>query len=339
MRFQRKQATAARTQVLRLFSLLFFLAISAHAQQITVTLVGTGGPELTPSRSGIATLIQSDHQAILVDAGRNTLANLYRARINPATVTTVFLTHLHSDHISGLPDLWITPWFLLHRTTPLTVYGPRGTQSMIDGMRAMYAHDLSARANPTALARNLDVHVIEVADQQPIHLGSLTITPTTVSHADGAPAFAYRIANAEHSVFLTGDCTLTPALTAAAANADILIANVAAGTPEQESLPKWRPVFAKLLAITQTSELFRAAHPRLAVYSHIVTKGNVPDATLRSRTRKAGYLGPLLVGRDSTQIILDRRLKISHIPAPIAPLDGEEAATFQETNAIPGKLK
>jgi ribonuclease Z len=318
-----QSANKTRTLGAFLLLLLLTLATQTHAQQLTLTLVGTGGPELTPSRSGIATAITTDNHTILIDAGRNTLANLYRSRIDPAAVTTIFLTHLHSDHIVGLPDLWLTPWFLLHRTTPLTVYGPPGTQAMIDGMRSMYAHDIAARANPTAPRELLDItihelHTNETAEPFP----NLRVTATTVQHGDGNPAFAYRVANAQHSIFLTGDSTYTPSLAQAAANAEVLIANVVAGTPHEESLPKWKPVFAKLLTPEQAARLFTTAAPRLAIYSHIVTKGNVTDAALTTRTRADGYSGRLLIGHDHTRITLAKTITITSIPAPTQSLDG-----------------
>jgi ribonuclease Z len=311
---------------MRLFLLSVLFVVTSSAQTVTVTLVGTGGPELTPRRSGIATAITSEGHTILIDAGRNTLTNLYRARIDPASITTIVLTHLHSDHIDGLPDLWITPWFLLHRTTPLTVYGPPGTQQMIDGMRSMYAHDIAARANPSAPAAALaiTVHELHDCDQADLFPG-LHLTATTVEHADGNPALAYRFATSDHSVFLTGDCTLTPALIAAAAHADVLIANVALGSPQQEALPKWKPVFAKLLTPEQAAQLFATAQPRLAVYSHIVTKGVQPrdeDNLIRQRTRRAGYAGRLLVGSDGQQIAVAANLRIRRIAPPSVPLDG-----------------
>lgn len=307
-----------------LCALLF--PFTSYAQTLTITLVGTGGPELTPTRSGISTAITSGISTVLVDAGRDTLANLYRSRIDPNTVTTIFLTHLHSDHIDGLPDLWLTPWFLLHRAAPLTVYGPPGTRTMIDGMRSMYAHDIEHRANPAAPRRLLDITVHELSSEDVVTLDDLRITAYAVEHADGDPAFAFRISNGAHTAFLTGDCTLTPPLVAAAGHPDVLIANVAFGTPAQESLPKWKPVFAKLLTPSQAAELFQAAQPRLAVFSHIVTKGPVTDADLLRRIHQSSYTGKLLVGHDHTLIAVAKSISVSPITPPVTSLDGSEPA-------------
>ena len=167
-----------------------FSAVAVLAQ-MQVTLVGTGGPELTAERQGEATLVQVQGQTLLFDAGRGVLDGLYRARVAPGGVTRVFLTHLHSDHIEGLPGLWMTPWFLLGRTTPMEIWGPAGTRAMVDGMRQMYGHDVMARVNPTAKAEGLAVTVHEIAPGVVYDEGGVQVTAIAVEHADGDPAFAF----------------------------------------------------------------------------------------------------------------------------------------------------
>ena len=301
--------------------------ISAPAQQMVVTLIGTGGPELTADRSGEATLIQANGQSLLFDAGRNVLDNLNRSHIPPQSIAKIFLTHLHSDHIAGLPDIWITPWFLLGRTTPLEIWGPVGTRAMVEGMHAMYAHDLENRPNAALQRKGLDIIVHEIQPGVVYQSGAVTVTATAVEHADGDPAFAYRVVDDAHSVFLTGDCTLTPALLNAAASTspDLLIANVAAGTTQHESDAHWKPVFAKLLTPEQDAQLFTVARPRLAVFSHIVKKGlprSAGDAVIIARTRRAGYRGRLMMGHDHTRIVIGKTITISSVAGTAPELDG-----------------
>ncbi|MFD2270185.1 MBL fold metallo-hydrolase [Undibacterium arcticum] len=87
-----------------------------------VILLGTGGPEMSPNRFGYATLVEAGGQKLLFDAGRGVMQRIYESRVKVTSVTNVF-THLHNDHIEGLPSLWMTPWFLLGRTQPLQVWG------------------------------------------------------------------------------------------------------------------------------------------------------------------------------------------------------------------------
>jgi ribonuclease Z len=118
-------------------------ALADEAGPIRVHLIGTGGPELTPTRQGMSTLIEANQQALIFDVGRGVLQNIYLSRIDPRSVTKIFLTHLHSDHIEGLPSIWMTPWFMFARKPSLEIWGPQGTQQMVDGMRTMYGTTLS----------------------------------------------------------------------------------------------------------------------------------------------------------------------------------------------------
>jgi ribonuclease Z len=294
---------------------------------MTVTLVGTGGPELTPNRAGESTLVDAARERLLFDAGRGTLEGLYRARVLPQSVTRVFLTHLHSDHISGLPDLWMTPWFLLGRKSPLEVWGPAGTAAMIDGMERMFEHDVKHRRNAALPADGLGLVVHEIGEGRVFAENGVTVTATPVEHADGDPALAYRVESEGHAVFLSGDCTLTDALIAAATGADVVIANVAAGSARAEALPGWKPVFAKLLTPEQAAGLLVRAHPRLAIYSHIVKKdlnGAEGDNVILARTRKAGFTGRLLLGSDHERIVVGETIEVETIGAPTQDLDGPD---------------
>ena len=312
-------------------SLLFFVAMPLVAQndvgEMLVTLVGTGGPEITADRAGISTLVEVDGQKLLFDAGWGTLDGLYKSRILPQTVTRVFLTHLHSDHISGLPDLWMTPWFLLGRTAKLEVWGPVGTQAMIDGMRRMYAHDLEHRSNAKFKRENLDVLVHEIQPGVIYAQGGVMVSSVSVEHADGNPAFAYLVQASKHAVFLTGDCTYGPELVMAAPHVDVLISNVVAGTPELESSAQWKPVMAKLMLPEQAAKLFEETKPRLAVYSHIVKKGlpgAAGDGVILKRTRDAGYKGSLLMGEDHTRIVVGKTVEVRRVTGPLPELDGPD---------------
>ena len=301
---------------------------SAPKDDMVVTLVGTGGPEITADRAGISTLVEGEGQELLFDVGWGALDGLYKSRVMPQSVTHVFLTHLHSDHISGLPDLWMTPWFLLGRTAKLEVWGPVGTQAMIDGMRQMYAHDVEHRANAKFKREDLDIVVHEIQAGVVYAQGGVTVTAVAVEHADGNPAFGYRVQAGEHAVFLTGDCTYGPELVTAAKGVDVVVSNVVAGTPELEGSAQWKPVMAKLMLPEQAARLFEETKPRLAVYSHFVKKGlpgAAGDAVIVKRTRDAGYKGPLLMGEDHTRIVVGKTVEVKRVVGPLPEFDGPEA--------------
>ncbi len=188
----------SRTLLLAAISLLTAVhllspALADEAGAIRVHLIGTGGPELTPTRQGMSTLIEANQQALIFDVGRGVLQNIYLSRIDPRSVTKIFLTYLHSDHIEGLPSIWMTPWFMFARKPSLEVWGPQGTQQMVDGMRTMYEHEVEHRSNPVFKREYLDITVHEIAEGVIYDAGGVKVTAFPVEHDDGNPAFGYRI--------------------------------------------------------------------------------------------------------------------------------------------------
>jgi len=299
----------------RLASCVFLLA--PLEAQIKIHLIGTGGPELTPARAGAATLIETPAALLLFDAGRGVLDNIYKSRVRPQDATRVFLTHLHNDHIEGLPTLWLTPWFLLGRRAPLEVWGPPGTAAMIDGMRRMYAHDLANRPNAVIKREYLDIAVHEIAltkgPAAVYGLSGVKVTAFQVEHADGDPALGYRVDAAGRSVLLTGDATYSGNIAAVAKGVDVIVSNVAAATPELEKSTALAPILGKLMRPEQAAALFRAAAPRMAVYSHVVKKhlpGSAGDRIVLDRTRAAGYTGPLVMGLDGMTLLVGASIEV-----------------------------
>jgi ribonuclease Z len=284
---------------------------------LRVHLIGTGGPELTPTRLGMSTLIEANGEILIFDVGRGALQNIYLSRIDPRTVTKIFLTHLHSDHIEDLPSIWITPWFMFGRKARLEVWGPAGTGQMIEGMRMMYGHDLEHRANPVFKREYLDIAVHEIAPGVAYEERGIKVTAFAVEHDDGNPAFGYRIDAAGKSVLLSGDTTYSENVVKFGSGADLIVSNVVAFSEPMTRAGILKPVLDKLTTPEQAAAIFTKARPRLAVYSHIVKKelpGEEGDDVIIKRTRAAGYDGPLIMGKD--RMIIDVGDEVKVLPPP-----------------------
>src|SRR5690242_10051618 len=127
-------------------ALIFFASGAAAAQEIRVTLLGTGAPPPVLHRFGPSTLVEAGGRKFLFDAGRGALQRLAHLKVRWQDVDGVFITHLHSDHVVGFPDLWLTGWLVgPGRDRPLRVWGPRGTQKMMSKLEEAYDFDIRIR--------------------------------------------------------------------------------------------------------------------------------------------------------------------------------------------------
>ena len=122
-------------------------ALAAPPAHIVVTLLGTGNPRPDDRRFGPAILVEADEERILIDAGRGATIRLFSIGRAPllSGITAVLLTHLHSDHTVGLPDLWLTGWLMGEPEVPLRIWGPRGTKSMMTHLDQAFQFDIRIR--------------------------------------------------------------------------------------------------------------------------------------------------------------------------------------------------
>src|SRR5205085_1736840 len=122
-------------------------AISARQATFKVTLLGTGaGPPVNLDRFGPATLVEAGGQKLLFDCGRAVTIRLTQAGVNLAQIHKLFLTHLHSDHVVSIPDLFLTPWASgAARQDRFEVWGPPGTRDMMDHIQKAFAFDIHIR--------------------------------------------------------------------------------------------------------------------------------------------------------------------------------------------------
>ena len=137
-----------RAAVIAGIALLAATPVNTQAQAFKVTLLGTGSPRPLVQRFGPSLLVEAGSEKLLVDCGRGAPQRLWQLNIPLRDVPTVFLTHLHSDHFMGVPDLWLTGWLATpfgRRTEPLRIYGPAGTREAMSNFEKAFQVDIRSR--------------------------------------------------------------------------------------------------------------------------------------------------------------------------------------------------
>ncbi len=290
-----------------------FAAAAAQAQEIRVTLLGTGCPPPLMERFGPSTLVEAGEKKFVFDAGRGALQRLRQVGVRWHEVTGVFLTHLHSDHVVGFPDLWLTGWIVPPvRKVPLAVWGPVGTSHMMSYLEKAYEFDIRIRiADDGVPAEGAALKVSEVTEGVVYEDAGVKITAFEVDHAPVKPAFGYRIDHGGRSVVLSGDTRFSENLIRHAQDVDVLVHEVAAPAVfPREKVPPERAkrIVAHHTTPEEAGEIFARTKPRLAVYSHIAP----PIATaadLLPPTRKT-YDGAVEVGEDLMVIEVGEKVEV-----------------------------
>lgn len=171
-----------------------------------ITLLGTGGPVPAPDRAGPSTLVTAGTTRVLVDAGRGVCMRLVAAGVFPPMLDAVFVTHLHSDHLTDLNDVITTRWVMAPVPLPLTVYGPPGLRETVDGLLSMLAPDIRYRiAHHADLTEGPRVEVIEVEPGTRFTVGEVEVVVGATDHRPVEPTVAFRVEHEGRSVVLGGD--------------------------------------------------------------------------------------------------------------------------------------
>ena len=302
------------------FSLVAMAWASAPiAQQkgtFQITLLGTGNPRPNMERFGPSILVEAGRQRVLIDAGRGAAQRLFEigARDALTGINALFLTHLHSDHVVGLPDLWLTSW-VFGRAKALEVVGPPGTAEMAGHLEKAFQWDIITRFKDEAYP--LEGVRLAARDTPPgvaYEKDGLRVTAFAVDHGDViAPAYGYRVDYQGRSAAFSGDTRFFEPIATHAQGVDVLVHEVVSPEVEQRRAQVQGPfaierTIAHHASPEQVGTVFSRVKPRLAVYSHIVPSPTTAE-DLIGPTRRT-YSGPLAVGYDLMTIVIGDTVEV-----------------------------
>ena len=270
------------------------------AGQTKVVLLGTGTPAPDPERSGPATAIVVNDTAYLVDLGPGLVRRINAAflrgipALEPTRIRIAFVTHLHSDHTLGYPDLIFTPW-PIGRRVPLEVYGPKGLKAMTDRLQEAYRVDIDTRTNADGNQHDFpeghNVNAHEIGSGIVYKDANVTVTAFATKHA--MESYGYRFVTADRSIVISGDTNPTQATVEACNGCDVLLHEALIPAWLASRPPTFQHFAAKYHTTTaQLADLARQAKPKLLIIYHTMT----PDEIFSDMSKR--YSGQFVVARD-----------------------------------------
>lgn len=285
---------------------------------LEVVFLGTGSPLPSPVRCGAGQVVLAGDARLLIDCGWGVARRLSAARVPPSSIDVACFTHMHSDHITDVPDFLISRW-TGGATRPLTVYGPEGTRSMIDGFLAALGRDIGYRFahHGDKLSRDgirCEVHEVPATPDpaQVADLAGLQVESFEVDHRPVVPALGFRISGSGVHVVFSGDTTPCDSLRRASEGADALVCEAMhTGMLEQriaalkamgqgrvaallEDVPSYHS------ATHDVARLARDAGVRSLILSHVIPPiGNDgPEVAAFTAGMEQLYTGPITVAQD-----------------------------------------
>jgi ribonuclease Z len=273
-----------------------------------VTLLGTGVPIPSPDRFGPCTLVEAGDQKFLIDAGRGATIRLYQLKVPIGRIDVQLLTHYHSDHTSGVPDVWLTGWLQSEfgrRTTPYRVIGPTGARELMENLERAYALDIKIRvADEKFPPSGIATDVTEFDREGLVYEnGGVKVIAFDVDHGDVIkPCCGYRFEYGGRVAVFSSDTRYSQNVIKHGAGADLLVHEVASARPELLKEASFQRIVAHHTTPRDVGRVFAQTRPKLAAFTHILQLGNaeIPAPTIDdiiAETRET-YDGPLVVGED-----------------------------------------
>ena len=209
-----------------------------------VIILGSGSPLPDPQRAGPSTLVRTSAGDLLFDCGRGVLMRAAAAGSGAGAFRALFLTHLHSDHITDLNDIYTMRWAMSFQPNPLPVFGPAGTATLLRATEAMLEPDIGYRlAHHDDLQWRPTAEVTEVEEGVIFEEGAVRVIAAPTDHAPVRPTVGYRIDDGDRSVVIAGDTVPCAGLDGLCRDADVLVHTVVRrDLIEQFGLPRLNDV-------------------------------------------------------------------------------------------------
>lgn len=272
-----------------------------------VVLLGTGTPNADPDRSGPSVAVVVGQRPYLVDAGPGVVRRASAAYRNGAVLCSrglevsrlnrLFVTHLHSDHTAGYPDLILTPW-VLGRREPLEVYGPPGIRAMTEHILAAYREDIRERLEGLEPANETGyiVHAHEIEPGVFYRDRRVTVEAFEVNHGSW-PAFGYKFHAPERTIVISGDTAPAEHLVETYRGCDVLIHEVYSAVGLERRALAWQRYHSNVHTSShELAAIASSVQPDLLILYHQLFHG-VSEQELLDEVR-GRYDGEVVSGKD-----------------------------------------
>ncbi len=271
-----------------------------------VVVLGSGSPLPDPLRAGPSTLVRTGAGDLLFDCGRGVLMRAAAAGSGANAVGGLFLTHLHSDHVTDLNDVITTRWVTSFGPTPLPVVGPVGTEALAAATLGMLEWDIGYRlAHHDDLTWRPSVEVTEVGEGVVFDHGGVQVRAAPTEHAPVRPTVGYRIEEGGRSVVIAGDTVPCPGLDSLCAGADVLVHTaVRRDLIEQVGLPRLTDVLDYHSSVPDVAATAERGRIATVMLTHLVPAPPPGREQEWIDQARAVFSGEVVVADDLTTVDL-----------------------------------
>tara|TARA_B100000945_G_scaffold311266_1_gene304272 strand:+ start:135 stop:1034 length:900 start_codon:yes stop_codon:yes gene_type:complete len=288
------------------FSLIFFTSFLISETKLII--LGSGTPNPDPERYGSGYAIVVNESAYIVDFGPGIVRRI--SAMSPSwggkfssmelkNINIAFLTHIHSDHSGALADLILTPW-IMGRSEPLNLYGPKGLKAMSENIIEAYIDDINYRLYGSQPANKLGytTNVNEIIEDGIIYKdNNVEVIAFKNNHGDFKNSFGFLFITEDKRILLSGDTAVSNNLIKYGENLDILVHEVFSSETFVNKTKDWQTYHkAHHTSSIDLGKIAKKLKPKKLVLSHILFWG-ASDESLINDVRE-NFNGETIIAQD-----------------------------------------
>lgn len=267
-------------------------------------LLGTSSPRVKPDKVQTSFLLLVDDRPYMIDCGSGAHERLVQAlaqysnRLQSIDLEHLFLTHLHPDHTVDMPSIVISPW-VIGREKPLNIWGPVGTQEMVDHIKAAYKIGTDELINhgPRDIPE-LATPITHIKEGIFFEDDRLKLEAIPVKHGN-LEAYAFKATTADKVIFFSGDTCPVDVIVEKAAGCDILVFEAYCKAGLLTMPKRWHGYFPIVhTSGIEVGEIAAKVQPGMVILNHQMCYGGTTEADLMQEVRDGGYSGELVSGKD-----------------------------------------
>ncbi len=272
-----------------------------------VVVLGSGSPLPDPDRAGPSTLVRTGAGDLLFDCGRGVLMRAAAARSGAGAFVALFLTHLHSDHLTDLNDIVTMRWATSFAPSPLRLFGPTGTGRVVQAVGEMLEADIGYRLSHHAdLGWRPVTEVTEIGGPTVLELNGIRVTAAFTDHAPVRPTLGFRIDDGGRSVVIAGDTVPCSGLDGLCADADVLVHTaVRRDLIEGIGLPRLTDVLDYHSSVEDAAETAERNRVGTLLLTHLVPAPEPGTDDEWAGLATARFGGRVIVANDLTTVTID----------------------------------
>jgi ribonuclease BN (tRNA processing enzyme) len=182
-----------------------------------LTILGSGDAFSSGGRLPSCYVLEHGPTCLLLDCGPAVLPALRWANLTTNSFSHIFISHLHGDHMGGLPFVLIDAIFPRRRREALTLVGPPGLEARFRlACEVFYPRSLE-------MERAFELNFIELEKEVGQEVAGFSVTPYEVNHFSGSPSYALRFATEDKVFAFSGDAGWSDNVVRAGKDADLYL--------------------------------------------------------------------------------------------------------------------